>query len=281
MKTKTIFSLGLMCTSCDAWTTPKAKTTSRQQLQHEKSFDPANLSQIESRTDVASTTSPDAILLASSVLPASILLSPESASAATAFTQNAVPSALAAYGHYISLLGIVACISAERLTIKSNMTEEEEDFIAAADIGLGIWGVIIAYTGYLRAVQYEKGFDFYSHEPLFWLKIAFVGVFGAASFFNTTIIIKRAVAKRNGDFVPMGEKLAKRMKQICNAELVAVAAIPLTATFMARGVGYSEDIPWQAEAGLAALVFAGLSFKYLKEAFTFEDSPISLDSSSD
>jgi len=57
--------------------------------------------------------------------------------------------------------------------------------------------------------------------------------------------------------------------------------VPLTATFMARGVGYAEDFPWQAEAALAALVFGGLSFKYVKEALTFEDSPISLESSSD
>ena len=69
----------------------------------------------------------------------------------------------------------------------------------------------------------------------------------------------------------MSEALANRMVQICNAEIVAIATIPLTATFMARGVLYSESIPWQAEAGLAAAVFAGLSFKYLKEAFTWED----------
>lgn len=176
---------------------------------------------------------------------------------------------------------MLGCIMVERLTIKPNMTPDEEDFIAGADIAFGIFGLLITYTGYLRAVEYEKGFDFYSHEPLFWLKVALVGVFGASSFFNTITIIKRAVAKQKGDFKPMGEKLSKRMIQICNAELVAVATIPLTATFMARGVGYSQDIPWQGEAALAALVFAGLSFKYVKEALTFEDNPITLDSSSD
>ena len=62
---------------------------------------------------------------------------------------------------------------------------------------------------------------------------------------------------------------------------ISFSIVPLTATFMARGVGYAEDFPWQAEAALAALVFGGLSFKYVKEALTFEDSPISLDSSSD
>eukprot|EP00957_Ditylum_brightwellii_P102205 7791244-Ditylum_brightwellii.AAC.1 len=69
----------------------------------------------------------------------------------------------------------------------------------------------------------------------------------------------------------MGEKLAKRMVQICNAELVALATIPATATFMARGVGYSRDFPWPVEAALAAAVFLGLSFKYVKEAVEFED----------
>mmetsp|Transcript_20153 Transcript_20153/g.43779 ORF Transcript_20153/g.43779 Transcript_20153/m.43779 type:complete len:279 (+) Transcript_20153:114-950(+) len=269
-----------LCAAASAWAPhPKPSRTSFQssQSQHENIFDPAQLSHVKSNRSTA-TSRPDAVFLASS-LP--IIFTPEVASAATSFTSNAVPSALAAYGHYISLLGILGCIMAERLTIKPNMTPEEEDFIAAADIGLGIWGVVIAYTGYLRTMEYEKGFDFYSHEPLFWLKIAFVGVFGAASFFNTTIIIKRAVAKRNGDFKPMGEKLSKRMIQICNAELVAIATIPLTATFMARGVGSSADIPWQAEAALAALVFGGLSFKYLNEAFNFEDNPIAVDSSSD
>lgn len=258
--------------SASAWAPrPNPSRTSFQssQSQHEESFDPFQLVLAETNRNVAPPR-PEAAILAFSI--PLIIFTPETASAAVAFGNTAVPSALAAYGHYVALLGILGCTMAERLTIKPNMTPEEEDFIAGADIGLGVFGALIAYTGYLRAVAYEKGFDFYAHEPIFWLKVALVGVYGAASFFNTTVIIKRAVAKRNGDFVPMGEKLSERMIQICNAELVAIATIPLTATFMARGVGYSQDFPWQAEAALAAVVFLGLSFKYLKEAFAFEDN---------
>ncbi|KAL9189432.1 hypothetical protein ACHAXT_009107 [Thalassiosira profunda] len=272
-----------LCATASAWAPqPRPSITKLRHVREvmgEGSFDPAGLGRVESPRDMTIVTPRAEYIVAASALP--VLFAPEAANAATAFTNNAVPSALAAYGHYISMLGILACICAERLTIKPNMTEEEEDFIAAADIGLGIWGALIAYTGYLRASAYEKGFDFYAHEPLFWLKVAFVGVFGASSFFNTIVIIQRSVAKRNGEFKPMGEKLSKRMIQICNAELVAIATIPLTATFMARGVGYAQDFPWQVEAGLAALVFAGLSFKYVKEALDFEDNPVSLDSSSD
>ena len=264
-----------------AWAPQPRKTikSSLASFSEKNSFDPLNFNDHDTSNAILKTSPlrPEAVFLASA-LP--IIANPSVASAATAGAPNTVGSALAAYGHYISLIGILGCIMAERLTIKPNMTEEEEDFIAAADIGLGIFGVGIAYSGYLRAVEYEKGFDFYAHEPLFWLKIAFVGVFGASSFFNTVVIIQRAIAKRNGKFTPMGEKLSNRMIRICNAELTAIAIIPLTATFMARGVAYSNDIPWQAEAALAAVVFGGLSFKYVKEALTFEDNPISLDSSS-
>lgn len=201
---------------------------------------------------------------------------PTVASAATAGAPNAVPSALAAYGHYISIMGLIACTCYERFTIKPNMSDDEENGIAIADSLLGVFGLLLVYTGYLRMSQYEKGVDFYLHEPLFWLKVALIGVYGASSFFNTTKIIQRSVAKRTdfGTFEPMNEKLSKRMIQICNAELTALFLIPLTATFMARGVGYSNDIPWQGEAGVSALIFAGLSFKYIKEAVTFEDGPL-------
>ena len=274
-----IIFLGLIATKTEAWAPqPKAKALSRLLSVDDQYFDPLKLGNIVENNAVTTNTHglSKAAFLATA-LP--LIAAPEVASAATAFTPNAVPTALVAYGHFVSLAGVVATLVAERLTIKPNMTPEEEDFLAAADIGYGIFGALIAYTGYLRAVQYEKGFDFYSHEPLFWLKIAFVGIWGASSFFNTATIIRRAVDKRNGKFVPMGEKLANRMIQICNAELVAVGIIPLTATFMARGVGYSEDIPWQAEAGLATVIFAGASFKYLKEAFSFEDSVAPVESS--
>jgi hypothetical protein len=63
----------------------------------------------------------------------------------------------------------------------------------------------------------------------------------------------------------MSPQLINRMTSVMNAELTGIFFIPLTATLMARGVGYNESIPWQAEAGLAALVFAGAAFKYVGE----------------
>ena len=78
-------------------------------------------------------------------------------------------------------------------------------------------------------------------------------VTGAASFFPTTKIIQRAVAKRNDPSIaPMSPKLVKRMTSIINAELLAICSIPLAASLMARGVGYAEWLPWQAGGACAA-----------------------------
>ena len=106
-------------------------------------------------------------------------------------------SALAAYGHYFSLFVIVGCLVTERLTVRPNMSDEEENRLAIADTTYGVAGLLLAYTGYLRATaDWGKGFDYYAHEPIFWVKIIFVAIFGAVSFFPTTKIIQRSIDKR-------------------------------------------------------------------------------------
>lgn len=254
--------------------------------QQEGSYDPLDLSSSiqHLRTDAtkeeekvslssSSTTDLVPILAALAVPLVAWSTTPEYAIAADA-TGSVIPSALAAYGHYLSIMSISACILLERVIIKPNMSDEEEDILAITDTSLGVFGALLAYTGYVRVVDYGKGWDFYSHEPIFWLKITFVGIFGAASFFNTTKVIQRSIAKRNNDGVvpvPMSDMLAARMIQICNAELVALACIPLTATLMARGVFYTNDIPWQIGACVSVIVFGGLSYKYVREALTWTE----------
>jgi len=193
---------------------------------------------------------------------------------AYATAPNAVASAFVAYGHYLGVILSVASLTAERLTIKPAMTIAEEKVLAIADSIYGIGGLLLVVTGYLRVTQYGKGWMFYQHEPIFWLKLTLLSVAGAASFFPTIKIIQRSVEQRNkGDepITPMSEKLASRMTSIINAELLALLSIPLTATLMSRGVGYAEWLPWQAGAAFPALALGGLGFKYVKEALDWTE----------
>lgn len=195
--------------------------------------------------------------------------------AANAASTSAIPSAIAAYVHYLSLFAIVAAVTYERATIASGMDQETEDSVAKADISLGISGTLLLVSGYYRCVEYGKGWYFYSHEPIFWMKMVAVCVFGAASFFPTATIIKRAVPVAQGkkEFEPMTEKLASRMKTVLNAEIVMLGSIPLLATLMSRGVLYTENIPVQyIGPALCAVTIGGLGYKYINEALTWSDA---------
>lgn len=94
---------------------------------------------------------------------------------------------------------------------------------------------------------------------------------GSSSLFCTTKIVQMAIAQSKGGKPEISEKLAARMQKIVNGELLAVGSIPLAAALMARGVAFSEGMPWQAGAAPVALVSLALSVKYVKEALTWTE----------
>ena len=235
-------------------------------------YDPLRLSSGSDREGGGGGSS--ATLRIAAVAAASAILSvPGEASAAAVAAPGAVSSALVAYGHYLSTLILTGSIMTERLTVKPAMSIDEENRLAVADIVTGVAGVGLLASGYYRATVYGKGWDYYSHEPIFWLKMTFLGVFGALSLFPTTIIVKRSVEiqkKRSID--PMSERLANRLTSVLNAEISALALIPLTATLMSRGVGYVDDFPTEIVGpAVFGIVTAGGAYKYVGEAFGWDE----------
>ena len=196
--------------------------------------------------------------------------SPALASAA----ENAVPSALAAYGHYLGLFLIVGALATEKAVLKPNMSGDELMKLVIADSVYGLAGVLVLYTGYLRVTQYGKGWEFYSHEPIFWFKMFLFAVMGSSSLFVTIKTITTFAAKQKStdeNETYISEKLATRMGKVLNGELLAVLAIPLAATTMSRGILFQQEMDWRLGAVPVALASAGLGFKYVKEAVTWSE----------
>ena len=195
-------------------------------------------------------------------------------SPAFASAADAVPSAFAAYGHYLGLLLIVGSLATEKAILKPNMTGDELMKLVIADSVYGIAGVLVLYTGYLRVTQYGKGWEFYSHEPIFWFKMFLFAVMGSSSLFVTiktitTFAEKQKSTDENETYI--SEKLATRMGKVLNGELLAVLAIPLAATTMSRGILFQQEMDWHLGAAPVALASAGLGFKYVKEALTWTE----------
>ena len=182
-------------------------------------------------------------------------------------------SALLAYGHYFFILSGTILLCYERFTVKANMSIDQEKSLVVADALYGLVGAALAGTGYFRVIsEYGKGWDYYAHEPLFWVKLTAAGLLAGLSLFPTITFIQRgSKLYQNEDIAPMSEALATRVRKVLNAELSAILSVPLLATLMARGVSYQPDFPWPVGAAFTVLTLVGSGTVYARQALTWKE----------
>ena len=223
------------------------------------SFQPPGVLEYQESSSVPLATLP--VLLATTT---ATLLTPLPANAAA----GPIPSGLVAYAHFMGILGVAGGLVSERFLIKRGLTIEEEIKVNNADGVYGLAALSLLVSGYFRVTEYAKGWDFYKNEPLFWVKMAAVAVLGALSLVPTTILFRRDLARKQGEtLAPLPDSVIDRLIRIMNAEILALATIPLFATLMARGVLYVENFPWAIGVALYVLSLGGAGYKYGTEAF--------------
>ena len=149
-------------------------------------------------------------------------------------------SAFVAYIHY---LGIILCFGAlmiERSILKINLSKNEIISIIIADVIYGIAGLAILVTGILRVKYYGQGGEFYTGNPIFWIKVSLYILIGLISLYPTTTYILWAIPLSKNKLPVISENLVKRFKLIIMTELVGFAIIPFFATLMSRGIGLDQ-----------------------------------------
>lgn len=153
------------------------------------------------------------------------------------------------------------------------MSVEDEKSLVVADALYGVVGALLAGTGYFRVIsEYGKGWEYYAHEPLFWVKLSAAGLLAGLSLFPTLTFIRRGSKLfQNEDIAPMSEALATRVQKVLNAELSAILSVPLMATLMARGVAYNPDFPWSVGAAVTILTLVGSGAYYARQALTWTE----------
>jgi putative membrane protein len=188
-----------------------------------------------------------------------------------------IPSAAFAWLHFLGIMGVTGGLVTERFLIEKNMSADTEGKLNLADGVYGLSALSLLVSGYFRLTEYGKGWEYYQNEPIFWLKMSAVAVLGGLSFFPTIIFFRRDQARKQGiELAPLSDAIVDRIATILNAELLAIATIPLMASLMARGVLYVQDFPWQIGVVLYALSLGGAGFKYGKEAFQMMEAEHSL-----
>ena len=150
-----------------------------------------------------------------------------------------VPRALVAYGHYLSFMVCFAALVLERRLIRPQPDRRDAIWMVITDVVYGIAALGVLVTGILRVLYFGQGSDFYTQNPLFWVKVGTYVAVGALSLYPTITYILWAIPLRKGELPQVSESLATRLKWILNIEILGFALIPLLAALMARGVGRS------------------------------------------
>ena len=127
----------------------------------------------------------------------------------------------------------------ERISLKPYPNRDESISMVVADIVYGIAGVALLVSGIYRVIKFGQGSEFYTQNPIFWIKIILFAFVGSLSLYPTTTYILWAIPLSKCTLPKVTENLVSRLRLIINIELVGFAFIPFLATLMARGVGYN------------------------------------------
>ena len=157
----------------------------------------------------------------------------------TVLTANSTQSAVVAYVHYVSIILCFGALLFERLRLKVDLQRLEAISMVIADIIYGLAGLALLISGILRVKYFGQGGDFYTHNPIFWIKVGLYIAVGLLSLYPTITYILWAVPLSKNKLPQLSIELVSRLRLIVNIELISFALIPLFATLMARGIGLS------------------------------------------
>ena len=136
----------------------------------------------------------------------------------TLLTGEIAKSALVAYIHY---LGIILCFGSllfERLPLKVGLNRNETISMIIADVVYGLAGVAILVTGILRVKYFGQGGDFYTGNPVFWIKVSLYIIVGLLSLYPTTTYILWAIPLSKNKLHEISVNLVKRFRLIITTE---------------------------------------------------------------
>ncbi len=151
-------------------------------------------------------------------------------------------SALLAYFHYFGFALCVAGVLLRGRGFKQSKTTPSVEATSLTLLGDNLWGVgalLMPITGFIRASGlYEKPWEFYLHNHLFWTKVGLFAVIGVIETPIMIQLIRFRRARKADQPLALGALTFAKYYRINHIELGLLFLIPILAVMLHRGVGY-------------------------------------------
>lgn len=139
--------------------------------------------------------------------------------------------------HHLAAFTVAATLIYEFVAYRKGLGIEEARRIQRVDLAYGISAGLVVLVGLLRVFFFEKGANFYTHNPMFWIKMGLFVIIGLLSIYPTLRFIKWNSFISAGQAPEIPEDEFKRIRFLLSLELVGLVLILFAAPAMARGIG--------------------------------------------
>jgi putative membrane protein len=146
--------------------------------------------------------------------------------------------ALVAFFHFAAVLGMFGTLLGEWLLFSRSPSVAQASRLQQLDRLYGLSAMVLLVAGGLRAWRYEKGLDYYLHNPFFHLKLTAFIVVGLLSVYPTVVFIRWGAALREGRAPVVTPKQHLWITRLLKIELAGVVVILAAASLMAKGVRF-------------------------------------------
>ncbi len=146
---------------------------------------------------------------------------------------NMTTEILLKYLHFICIFTIVSSIVSEHLLLKPQMTRLEIKRVAVLDSIYGFATILLLAAGFSLWFLVGKPAEFYSKNWIFHLKIGLFVIVGLLSIYPTRFFNKQKKGEES-DLI----EVPASIKYMIRLELLILFIIPITASLMAKGIGF-------------------------------------------
>jgi putative membrane protein len=137
-----------------------------------------------------------------------------------------------AVAHHLLVFSLFGVLSAELISVRRGMAASDVPRLSRVDLCYGVLAGLILAVGFSRAVLAAKGWEYYSQNAFFWLKIATFAAIGILSIPPTITFLKW---RRTGA-TPSDDQILS-VRRFLWAETTLFAPLLGFAAAMARGYG--------------------------------------------
>jgi putative membrane protein len=142
-----------------------------------------------------------------------------------------------AIAHHLAAFGLAAILAVNFVLVRPGITPEQVARLRRLDSIYGSLAGLILIIGILRVTHGSRGQEFYTDNPIFWMKMAAFAALAALSVQPTIRIYHWWQQTKGGGFFSAPAEEIARVRTFLKAQAAVFLTIPGFAAAMARGLG--------------------------------------------